>query len=339
MNKKSRSRPRPGPGARRGRSCRRRSPPSATPAAAVISARIRRRRGVGVLGQQGDRARPRAGWRCRRRRWRRRSRGGSRRSGRRARRAAPRGSRSRISSTSAGSLPSTAASRRASAPGIDRGEPAHPPLGLGDDLLRDDDDVAVARARPGRRSARRAASPRSTSGSPATGIDRAAPRLAAHIPSAFAVRRARPGLRLQLAGQGDDVGRGVEVEGQRGRAPRPRRGRRPHGRRRRGGRGCPRRRPGRIASGGARTRALVPGPVAVGDDRDVAARARRSAAGRARAGRAAGSRRAAARRTRRPQLRRAAIPASAASSGPRRRGRRPPRRRPRRRSPARRARR
>ena len=50
---------------------------------------------------------------------------------------------SRISSTRAGSLPSTAASSRASAPGSTEERLADPALGLGDDLLGDDDDVAV----------------------------------------------------------------------------------------------------------------------------------------------------------------------------------------------------
>ena len=95
---------------------------------------------------------------------------------------------SRISSTRAGSLPSTAASRRASAPGIDRGEPAHPALRLGDDLLRDRRRRRRPRARRGRRSARRARIPSPTSGRPATGSD-PQPALA-HIPSALAVRAA-----------------------------------------------------------------------------------------------------------------------------------------------------
>ena len=76
---------------------------------------------------------------------------------------------SRISSTKAGSLPSAAARRRASPPGQHRGEAADLSLGLGDDLLGDDDDVAVARARRSPRSARRSPFPRSTSGRPATG--------------------------------------------------------------------------------------------------------------------------------------------------------------------------
>ena len=75
---------------------------------------------------------------------------------------------SRISSTSAGSLPSTAASLRASAPGMHRGELADPALGLGDDLLRDDDDVAVGELGARGDQRRRAPSPRSISGRPAT---------------------------------------------------------------------------------------------------------------------------------------------------------------------------
>ena len=231
---------------------------------------MRRAEASGSSGSRQTVSVARAGWSCRCRRWRRRSRGGSRRSARRARPAAPRVLSSRISSTSAGSLPSTAASRRASRAGDHRGEPADPALGLGDDLLGDDDDVAVAQLGARRRSARRRASPRSISGRPATGVTCSSPGSVAHMPSAFAVRLARPRLRLQLAGQGDDVGRGVEVERRARPAPRPRRGCRPRGRRRRGGRSCPRRRPGGSRSGGASASALVPVPWRSGTIADVA---------------------------------------------------------------------
>ena len=296
------------------------------------------RRGCGGRRRRGPRAagrpcRARAGWRCRCRRWRRRSRGWV--STIRTPRSARSTSRlsSRISSTRAGSLPSTAASLRASAPGIDRGELADPALRLGDDLLRD------RRRRRRRSSSARpaisspSAHPLANSGSPATGRTRelAGRSYPQRLGGAPGAARGAPPAR----GSGRRRRPGCRGRGRARRAPRPRRGRRPRGRRRRGGRGCPRRRRGRSRRAGARTRALVPLAVAVGDDRRRSARGRRSAAGRARAGRAAGSRRAGGRRSRRPRLRRGRSRPGRPRRGPRRRGRGRPRRRPRRRAPAR----
>ena len=150
----------------------------------------------------------------------------------------------------------------------DRGEAPDPPLGLGDDLLRDDDDVAVARALRGRRSRRRRDIPGSNSGRPSRRAQHLQP---AHMPSALAVRRARSALARELAGQGDDVGRRVEVERQRGQLL----DREGDARLARGGDvalaaalaegGLDRRRRGEDEGVGA-------GAVAVGDDRDVARR-------------------------------------------------------------------
>ena len=123
-----------------------------------------RRRGPRAAGR---RCRARAGWSCRCRRWRRRSPWwvSTIRTPRSARSTSLLSSR--ISSTRAGSLPSTAASRRASAPGMHRGEAADAALGLGDDLLRDDDDVAVGELGARGDQLAERASPRSTSGRPA----------------------------------------------------------------------------------------------------------------------------------------------------------------------------
>ena len=133
------------------------------------------------------------------------------------------------------------------------------------------------------------------------GATRSSPVAVAHIPSALAVRLARPRLRLQLAGSGRRRRPGCRGRGRARAAPRPRRGCRPRGRRRRGGRSCPRRRRAR-----SRRRARAPGRwcrCRGGRGRSRrSARACRSAAGRARAGRAAGSRRGGGRRSRRPRL-------------------------------------
>ena len=224
-----------------------------------ISARIRRAEASGSCGQQGDvpgsgrfelsmpaLAQTRPWWVSTIR---------TPRSARRTSRLS-----ARISSTRAGSLPSTAASRRASAPGIAEESLRDPPLGLGDDLLRDDDDVAVAQLGVGRDLPRRPGIPSLNSGRPATGRTLAPRREALTVPSAFAVRAAAARARLQLAGQGDDVGGGVEVEGERGELLDREGDARPRGPRRRGGRSCPRRRRGGSHPGGARTRALVPVP-------------------------------------------------------------------------------
>ena len=90
------------------------------------------------------------------------------------------------------------------------------------------------------------------------------------MPSAFAVRRARAvGLR-QLAGEGDDVGRRVEVEGERGQLLDR------EGDAGRAGGGDVARAAALAEGGDDRARAgaererVGAGPVAVGDDRDVA---------------------------------------------------------------------
>ena len=122
-------------------------------------ARIRR---ADASGSSGSRATRSAPGRSRRRcpRSRRSSRSGSRRSERRARRGRSRGSRRGSARPGAGPCRARAASSRARSARLHVGQLAHPPLGLRNDLLGDDHDVAVrrlhARARePLRRSARR----------------------------------------------------------------------------------------------------------------------------------------------------------------------------------------
>ena len=183
-----------------------------------------------------------------------------------------------------------------------RGELADLALRLGDDLLGDDDDVAVLEL--GARGDQRADRvPSTNSGNPATGDctrQLAAPR---SYPQRLGGAAAAAAARRQLAGQRDHVGRGVEVEAQRGQLLDPE--------------GDP-----GLAGGGdvAGAAALAEG----GDDRvrraqrqrvgagrrggrgrsRRSARGRRSAAGRARAGPAAGSRRGGGRRRSLPRLRR-----------------------------------
>ncbi len=222
---------------------------------------------------------------------------------------------SRISSTRAGSLPSTAASLRASAPGSDRGEAAHPALRLGDDLLGDDDDVALLElGARGDQLAERRPLARSRAG-PRPAIDpRARPR--AHMPRALAVRLAAPAVapraRRVRATTSAGVSRSSASEGSsstskgtpasraaatwRAQLPSPK--------------------AGRIASGGRERQGVGAGRRGGRGRSRRSARARRSAAGRARAGRAAGSRRGAGRRSRRRSASARAIPASAASTWP-----------------------
>ena len=244
----------------------------------------------------------------------------------------------RISSTSAGSLPSLSASSRASAPGSTSASAA-PSLGLGDDLLRDDDDVAVLAAPAPRGDQLAELHPSRTSGRPCDGDD---PQLAERSAlDSYPQRLGGPRARRASAGlassrvQGDDVGGGVEVEFDRGQLLDPERDPRRRAPPRRGGRGCPRRRRGRSRRAGQHQR-VGAGAVAVGDDRRRSARGRRSAAGRARAGRAAGSRRRAATTRSAPSASAAGDPRPAPpATCPRPRGRGPPRRPPPRPAPGR----
>ena len=255
--RRSRSPPRPGPGARRARSCRRRRrrPRRRRPRRSRPGSGGRRRRGPPAAGR---RCRARAGSSCRCRRWRRRSRGGldDQDAALGPQHLAALGEdqldQGRLLAEDGGKPACLGA-------GHDRGEPADPALGLGDDLLGDDDDVAVGELGSARRSARRPSSPRR----PPAGRDRDDPQLpgaAAHIPSALAVRPARAPARLQLAGRARSGRPGCRGRARARRAPRPRRGCRPRGRRRRGGAQLPSPKAGTIALGGLSTRALVPVP-------------------------------------------------------------------------------
>ena len=178
------------------------------------------------------------------------------------------------------------ARRRARAPrrpGSTAARRADPPLGLGDDLLGDDDDVAVAQLGGARRSAR----PTPVAGAElaAGPVDREAARSRPRAPPRAADRgegrrgspARRRGLRPASApAQGDEVRRPVSrssasdgelVDRDSGRRPRAARRRvaiAAAGRRRRAG--------SRPAAPAAAP--LVPVAVAVGDDRDVALRAR-----------------------------------------------------------------
>ena len=152
-----------------------------------------------------------------------------------------------------------------------RGEAADASLGLGDDLLRDDDDVAVfelgargdqlaERHRP--RRPRAGPRPGWISTARSHGWSRSyAERLRGSLGAARA--------RLQLAGEGDDVGRGVEVERQRGQLL----DRERHAGLAGGGdvAGAASLAEGGPDRAGRRQRQRVgAGPVAVGDDGDVA---------------------------------------------------------------------
>ena len=305
-SRRSRSRPRPGRGARRGRSCRLTITATAPARCGGDLGPEPPGGGVGVLGEQADRRRRR---------------------GRlevsmpgvgadeavlvstirhRARRAGPRGSRRGSARPARGSLPSTAASSRASAPRTRRRRALRTRPSAFETTFwattttsPSPSSAAAAISSPSR-------SPAPTSGSPANGqeLDRGRSRAAgAERRSAAAVAGAALAVaaRARWSGRSRSVG-GVEVERQRGDlldreadarlraaatwrvaaaraeggADRVRRGEdQPVGAARRGGRGRSRR--------SARAPAV-------------------EQRGRARAGRAAGSRRAAARRTRRPRL-------------------------------------
>ncbi len=141
------------PAARDGRSCRRRPPPGAAPDASRELGSDPARRGVGVLGQQRHPALARAGSRSRCRRWRRSSRlvvSVIRTPG-----CGP----DHLAALRQDQLDQRRVLARDLAPAPARGRRARPrqapqpALGLGDDLLRDDDDLAVGRGRPQRRSA------------------------------------------------------------------------------------------------------------------------------------------------------------------------------------------
>ena len=89
-------------------------------------------------------------WRRRCRRWPARCRCGARPPARPCDAAPPRSTRARISSTSRGSLSTSAASSSARADGVTLAQIDHAAFGLGDDLLRDHHDVAAPQA-PGRK--------------------------------------------------------------------------------------------------------------------------------------------------------------------------------------------
>ena len=124
---------------------------------------------VGILGQEHDACPAPARWRRRRPPRRRRSRAGSRRS-----RAA--GGRGRCAPTRAGS-PRSAADRVVDGDalrllrGLDVGEAHDSALGLGDDLLRDDEHVTVLEPARSAISAARS-SPSRISGNPSSGMIR-----------------------------------------------------------------------------------------------------------------------------------------------------------------------
>ena len=220
---------------------------------------------------------------------------------------------------------------RALAPRLDVGEARDPALGLGDDLLRDDDDVAVATRRP--RSAISAPSGVPRPGPRAGRAPRSDRRSAARmpgrspIPSAAAVRgarsrsvssdsssrarRCRPGCRGRLRAT---------------RCARRRTGARPRARAATWRSQLPGPNAGAIASGGDSTSALVPVPWRSGMIARERSGTPRQQARRARAGRAAGSRPAAARRSRRRAPARARCRAARPRSGRRRAGRRRTRR-------------
>ena len=210
------------------------------------------------------------------------------------------------------------AQRRRQAPrlaaGDDAGEPADPALRLGDDLLRDDDDVAFLDLGPAWRSRRRSGRPRRSRRIPATASTEISPGRA-QIPSTRAVRFAPAALGSELGREGDDVGRRVEVEGERGELLDRERDPRLPG-------GDDVAFAAALAEGGADR---VRGARARGrwcrcrvgrGRRRRSARAPPSAGCRARAGRASGNRRAGGRRRPAPSSRARAIPSRAASEWP-----------------------
>ena len=226
--------------------------------------------------------------------------------------------RDSTTSTWRGSLPCSAASARARAPGVDVGEPDDPALGLGDDLVR---DASTSPARSSRGAAISAArsSPGRTSGRPGSACSssnrgfleqRARARGAAAASAASARRSAarssgvstsRPSERTSATcerGAGGPARAAVALE--RALAE----GRRHH--------------VGRREQQRVRARA-----VAVGDDHDAARRAR--AARRPRPGRAPGSRRGRAARARRRARPPPRCPRARPPTGPPRPGRARPR--------------
>ena len=136
---------------------------------------------------------------------------------RRARRARARRLSASTTSTWRGSLPCSAASSRARSPGVDVGEPHDAALGLGDDLVRDDEHVAVARARRAAAASSAArSSPGRDLGQPARARRQswAPSRGARPAPSSARVRAARRGGGRARGQRGEVVGR-VDVERQR----------------------------------------------------------------------------------------------------------------------------
>ena len=228
------------------------------------AARAPSRPGRAAAGRASP-ARPR--WTRPRPRSRTRSRGACGRSAGPRRRARARAVSDRTTSTWRGSLPCSAASASARAPGVTSASRTIRPSALRDHLVGDDEHVGrrAARRRPRAISAARS-SPGRTSGRPGQ-------RVAARSSRGRCLeQRARAGgaarARGQRAAQRREVVRRVDVEPER--AAR----RRPAARRRRRGRAPawranePSPNAGAITSGGVSSSALVPVPVAVGHDHD-----------------------------------------------------------------------
>ena len=182
----------------------------------------------------------------------------------------------RISSTRAGSLPSTAASRRASAPGITEESRRTRPSALETIFCEMTTTSPSLQLGAGRRSARRRSSPRRSRAVPCDRRRSSRRRVVVEARRSYPQRlwRSRFGARSAAAPSSSrvsattsaGVSRSSASEGSSSTAKGT-----PASRAAATWRAqLPSPKAGRIAPGGARTRALVPVAVAVGDDRDVA---------------------------------------------------------------------